>query len=182
MAVLRSQNKRLKDLGEFSFIETISKKIKNSFQVRKGIGDDAAVLKYTAQKDLLFTSDMLVEGTHFDERADPIEIGYKAICCSISDIAAMGGFPKFALVSLGVPEELSVKFAEDLYSGMQKAAKKYNADIVGGDTVRSEKITIAIAMIGDVKRNDSVTRSGAKPGDRIYVTGRLGNSLSDFSI
>lgn len=169
---------RLSKLGEFGFIERIRKYIKTDRTVVKGIGDDAAVLKYTKDKYLLFASDMLIEGVHFTLKdATPFQIGHKALACNISDIAAMGGIPHFATVSVGLSESLSVAFVDRLYEGILGLAKKFKVNIVGGDTSRSQKLVIDIAIIGEVKKEYLKLRSGARLNDAILVTGELGGSL-----
>ena len=121
---------------------------------------------------------MLIEGIHFNRQLPSRSIGRKAIGCSISDIAAMGGIPKYALVSLGVPSGLKLQFVRDVYKGMYQLAKTFSVDIIGGDTVKSNRITINVAMVGEAKKHDIVYRKGARIGDQIFVTGRLGKSLS----
>lgn len=158
-------------------IERISKKIKPGKTVIRGIGDDAAVLAYTKDKYLLFTTDMLVEGVHFRRKhATGAQVGRKALAVNISDIAAMGGVPKYALVSAGFPKKLPVRLADEMMRGIKTLAKEYGIHIVGGDTVRSGKIVISVALLGEVKKRDLTLRSGAKPGDLIFVSGTLGGS------
>ncbi len=168
---------RLKDLGEFNFIERVAKHIKASHRVIKGIGDDAAVISYKKGKYLLFTSDMMLEGTHFYRNAGGYLIGKKAINASISDIAAMGGLPKAALISLGVPGSLDVKYTDALYRGIRDAANRFNIDIGGGDTIESNKIIIDISLLGEVEKNHLLLRSNAKEGDGIFVTGAIGGTF-----
>jgi len=168
---------KLKDLGEFNFINRISKTIKLSSRVIKGIGDDAAVLKYTKNKYLLFTTDMLIEGKHFNKGDKAGLIGRKSLSCNISDIAAMGGMPKFAVISVGLPGSLDLKYADELYRGIKKIAEKFRVDLVGGDTVCSEKIVINIALIGEVEKENLALRSGAKENDIIFITGNIGGSI-----
>ena len=145
--------------------------------VIKGIGDDAAVLPYTKDKYLLLTTDMLVQDGHFTRQMPPRLIGHKALACNISDIAAMGGLPTFAVVSIGVPKDLPVRFIEDVYKGIQSTARDFNISIVGGDTIKTDKIVINVALLGEVEKKYLVTRDGAKAGDWIFVTGPLGGSL-----
>ena len=166
------------DLGEFGLIDRIRKYAPINAGVIKGIGDDTAVLRHTKDKYLLFTTDMLVEGTHFTCRMGGTAIGHKALACSISDIAAMGGAPTHAVVSLGVAPKIPVRFVEDIYKGMAVLAKRFGVSIVGGDTVRSDKAMINVALLGEVAKKHLVTRSGAKSGDWIFVTGTLGRSLA----
>ncbi len=169
--------KKISDIGEFGFIDLIKKQIGSS-SIIKGIGDDTAVVNFSADKYLLLTTDMLVEGVHFTRAMSAKAIGHKAIGCNISDIAAMGGLPKYAVVSIGLSGNLSIKFATDIYAGMNQLAKKFGVVIVGGDTVKSSKLIINVALTGEVKKDKVVLRSGAKKGDQIFVTGALGKSFS----
>ena len=168
---------KLKDLGEFNFINRISKTIKLSNLVIKGIGDDTAVLCYTKDKYLLFTTDMLVEGKHFYKSDKAELVGKKAISCNISDVAAMGGVPKFAVISVGLPGSLDLEYADGLYKGIKKAADGFGVDLVGGDTVSSKKIVINIALTGEVENKNLTLRSGAKENDAIFITGCIGGSI-----
>ncbi len=168
---------RIKDLGEFSLINRITKDIKTSARVIEGIGDDAAVLRHTRDKYLLFTSDMLVEGRHFRKTSGGYLVGKKSLSVNISDIAAMGGVPMFAVVSLGVPPSLDLKYVDALYKGIRDAARRFRIDLVGGDTVASENIVINVSLLGEVEKKNLVLRSGAKQGDAIFVTGAVGGSL-----
>lgn len=168
---------KLKDLGEFNFIDRINRAVKLSGQVVKGIGDDAAVLKYTKDKYMLFTTDMLVEGKHFNKYDNAGLVGAKAMSCNISDIAAMGGLPKFAVISVGLPGSLDLRYADELYRGVRKIADRFKVDLVGGDTVGSGKIVINIALIGEVEKENLTLRSAAKENDAIFVTGDIGGSI-----
>ncbi|MBF0331347.1 MAG: thiamine-phosphate kinase [Candidatus Omnitrophica bacterium] len=168
---------KLSHLGEFGLIETL-KKFQNLLpRVVKGIGDDAAVLKVKGGRYLLFTTDMLVEDVHFLRRMPAKAVGHKALACNLSDVAAMGGEPVFAVVSLGVPGDISAKYVKDLYTGMWEVAKEFGVSIVGGDTVRSEKVVVNIALLGEVEKRRLIRRQGARPGDWIFVSGALGGSL-----
>ncbi|MDE2231415.1 MAG: thiamine-phosphate kinase [Candidatus Omnitrophica bacterium] len=164
-------------IGEFGLIKALKKLVPVSQEVIKGIGDDAAVLPYNKREYLLLTTDMLAEGVHFTRRMPPEGIGHKALACNISDIAAMGGRPTFAVVSIGVPGNLPVDFIKDVYRGMERTAKDFGVSIVGGDTIKSGKIVVNVALLGRVEKKNLVTRGGAKPGDWIFVTGPLGGSL-----
>lgn len=169
--------KKLKALGEFGLIERISRRTKVDKSVIQGIGDDAAVLRFGRDKYLLLASDMLIEGVHFRREAAPPElIGHKALAVNISDIAAMGGIPRYALISVGLPEDSSIEFADRLYEGIRKLARKFKINIVGGDTSSSPELIIDIALLGEVKKRHLTLRSGARVGDAVMVTGRLGGS------
>lgn len=167
----------LRQIGEFGMIERIAKKIRCDRSVICGIGDDAAVVSYTRDKYLLFTTDMLVEGVHFRRKeATFAQIGRKALAVNISDIAAMGGLPKYAVVSLGFPKGFSLRAVDEIMRGMYALAKEFGINIVGGDTVRAQKIILCVSLAGEVKKGNLTLRSGAKPGDLIFVTGSLGDS------
>ncbi|MGH7198254.1 MAG: thiamine-phosphate kinase [Candidatus Omnitrophota bacterium] len=169
----------LKDIGEFGFIRHLKKTLKAGAGVRVGVGDDAAVLRVNAGKELLLTSDMILEGRHFRLRdARAFEIGWKAMAVNVSDIAAMGGLPTFAVVSVGLPANLTLNFVNELNRGLRAAASRFGARIVGGDTNRSEKIVLSVALLGEAGRGRAVTRSGARVGDVVFVTGSLGGSTT----
>jgi thiamine-monophosphate kinase len=169
---------KLSHLGEFGLIETL-KKFQNLLpRVVKGIGDDAAVLKVKGGRYLLFTTDMLVEDVHFTRRMSARAVGHKVLACNLSDVAAMGGEPVFAVVSLGVPGNLRARYVNDLYAGMWAVARDFGVSIVGGDTVRSEKIVVNIALLGEVEKRRLIRRQGARPGDWIFVSGLLGGSFA----
>lgn len=176
-------SKKIDQIGEFGLIEFIRKRLNVAANRRfaptviRGIGDDAAVLPYTKDKYLLLTTDMMAEGMHFTRRTPAKAVGHKALACNISDIAAMGGVPTCAVVSIGLPKNLSVKYVEDMYEGMQKLARTFGVSIVGGDTIKSNQIVINVALLGEVEKKYLVTRSTAKAGDWIFVTGALGGSL-----
>lgn len=164
-------------INEIGLIEKISRMIKTDSSVIRGIGDDTAVLKYTEDKYLLFTADMLVEGVDFTGKATPQDIGHKALACSLSDIAAMGGVPKYALVSLGLPKNNAGEFIDKFYRGLLKLAGDFKVNIVGGDLSYSRRIVIDVSIAGEVKKEKVVLRSTAKPGDLIFVSGALGGSI-----
>ncbi len=170
----------LPTLSEFELIKKFKMRTKISkSRVYKGIGDDTAVLR-TKNKNIyqLFTTDMLIEGEHFTlSETSAFRIGRKAMAVNISDIAAMGGLPTCAVVAVGLPAKLAGSFALSLYKGMEALAEKFGGSIVGGDTNRSEKLIVSVALLGEVSRRSLVLRSGAKPGDLLFVTGRLGGSL-----
>jgi len=168
--------KLLKDVGELEFIRYIARQIEGKGTALKGIGDDAAVVSINADYVMLFTADMLVEGVHFLRTQRACSIGHKAISCSLSDIAAMGATPKYALITLGLPKKLNFLFAKNIFRGILKTAKFFNVEIIGGDTVCSEKIIIDVFVCGTAKQQNVILRSGAKYGDCIFVTGSLGNS------
>jgi len=169
---------KLSSLGEFGLIQQIRKTAASNSGVVKGIGDDTAVLQFSAKEYLLFTTDMLVENVHFVRDAGGRAIGYKALACNLSDIAAMGGMPTYAVVSFGAPAGAPLRLVKDIFRGINDLARKFNVAIVGGDTVKSRKLAINIALLGRVAKTKLVCRCGARPGDVIFVTGKLGRSLS----
>jgi thiamine-monophosphate kinase len=165
-------------ITELSIIEYFQRNlISKSPLIIKGIGDDAAVIKINNDKYLLNTSDMLIEGRHFRKKENLYDVGYKSIACSLSDIAAMGGVPSFALVSLGIPKRFKPGDIKSLFKGLKKSASNFSVNIVGGDTNASGKLIIDVSMVGFVKPGNLVLRSQAKVGDYIFVTGSLGGSI-----
>ena len=168
---------KISQLGEFRLIARLSKFVPTSRSVVLGIGDDAAVLPYTKDKYLLFTTDMLADKVHFTLTMNPVQIGHKALACNISDIAAMGGVPIYAVISIGLPKDTPVAYIEKIYKGIGQTAKEYGVSIVGGDSIKSNTLTINVALLGVVKKKHLVTRAGAKPKDWVFVTGPLGGSF-----
>jgi len=169
--------KRLYSIGEDKLIKKFRRRYKKNRATVVGIGDDASVIKAIGAKFLVFTTDMLIEGIHFiNKEADPYKIGWKAMACALSDIAAMAAVPKTALVSLGLPPDLSVGFADKLSKGIDACASRFSVDISGGDTVNSPSgIVISISVIG--VSDKPVLRKGARVGDRIFITGSIGGSM-----
>lgn len=166
-------------LSEFELIARIRKKNSTSSRAILGIGDDTAVLRGAGAKDLLFTTDMLIENRHFRlKEATAYEIGRKALAVNLSDIAAMGGVPTVAVVALGLPKRLPGSFVGRLYDGMRKLAKAFRVDIVGGDTNASDRLVISVAMLGEVEKGKALRRSGARAGDCVVVSGSLGGSYA----
>jgi thiamine-monophosphate kinase len=168
---------KLKEIGEFGLIRRLTRYIKTDHSVIRGPGDDCAVVAYDAKRYLLLTCDMLVEGVDFTSRHKPELIGRKALAVSISDIAACGGIPRYALVSLGLPAGISVEKIEGIYRGLSRLARAYRINIVGGDISRAKALTIDVSLAGVVEKKRLVVRSGAKDGDVIFVTGSFGGSI-----
>ncbi len=168
---------RIKEIGEIALIKRMTKGLRFDRTVVKGPGDDAAVIEWTRDKYMLFASDMLVEGTHFTKKtASPYAVGWKALGRNLSDIAAMGGTPRYAVVSAGFNPGTDVSVADGISRGIRALADRFGVNIVGGDVVRSDRTTIDIAVVGEVEKNRLATRSGARPGDMIFVTGSIGGS------
>ncbi len=171
-----NKNQDLKNLGEFGLIDHLTKdiEIKNDSTIT-GVGDDAAVLDYN-NKQTVVTTDLLLQGIHFDLVYTPLKhLGYKSVVVNISDIYAMNATPKQIIVSVGISSRMSLDAVDQLYDGIKLACEKYNIDLVGGDTTTSlTGLTISITAIGEANNNDVVYRNGAKPNDLICVTGDLG--------
>ena len=164
-------------LGEFGLIDHLTEGIQlQNDSTKKGIGDDAAVLSYPADRQVLVTTDLLLEGVHFDLVYTPLKhLGYKAAVVNFSDIYAMNGTPRQITVSLGVSKRFSVEDMEQLYAGIRLACEDYGVDIVGGDTTSSlTGLTISITCIGEAGKDQIVYRNGAHETDLICVSGNLG--------
>jgi len=179
-----SNRTEISEYGEFGLIKHLTEniKLKNKSSII-GIGDDAAVLDYK-DKEVLVTSDLLLEGIHFDLTYTPLKhLGYKSAIVNFSDIYAMNGQPKQIIVSLGISKRFSVEDLEIFYAGLQLACENYGVDIVGGDTTSSMTgFTISITCIGESGRGKRVLRSGAKENDLICVTGDLGSAYMGLQL
>jgi len=170
--------------GEFGLIKHLTEKFKNENpSTLKGVGDDAAVLDYQNKK-VLVTTDLLLEGIHFDLVYVPLmHLGYKAAVVNFSDIYAMNGQPKQITVSIGVSKRFSVEDLEQLYAGIQLACEKYGVDLIGGDTSASlTGLAISITCIGEADEDKIVYRNGAKETDLICVTGDLGSAYMGLQL
>lgn len=171
-------------LGEFGLIDRLTKDFSNiNDSTELGIGDDAAVLNY-GNKRTVVTTDMLVEGIHFDLMYMPLKhLGYKSIVVNLSDIYAMNAEPKQVTVSLAISSKFPVEALEELYEGIHLACKNYKVDLVGGDTTSSlTGLVLSVTAIGEANEEDLCYRSGAKEGDLICVTGDLGASYLGLQI
>lgn len=170
---------KINQIGEFGLIDLIRKKIfSKDQQVIVNIGDDAAVIKSSPDRLLIFTTDTMVEKVHFDLSYFTFEeIGWKAMVANLSDVAAMGGLPTYALVTVGLPRSMQAGDVLSIYKGASRIAKRHNCKIIGGDTTLVPRdIFISIALLGEVEKGSLVTRGGAKKGDIICVTGKLGEA------
>ena len=178
------QRTEISTYGEFGLISHLTGKFKNeNASTLKGVGDDAAVLSYENKK-ILVTTDLLLEGIHFDLVYVPMtHLGYKAAVVNFSDIYAMNGEPKQITVSIGVSKRFSVEDMEQLYTGIQLACEKYGVDLIGGDTSSSlTGLTISITCIGEAEEDKIVYRNGAKSTDLICVTGDLGSAYMGLQL
>lgn len=166
---------KLSRLGEFGLIERIRRATPSDRRVKIGIGDDAAWVTNSFGSSLV-TADLLIEGVHFDLRWTSLyELGYKSLAVNLSDIAAMGGVPTFAILSLGIPAHFDSNEIANFYRGINSLARKCGVAIVGGDTNIAKSLIISVCVMGDPPRQP-IRRSGAKIGDDIFVTGTLGDS------
>ncbi len=175
---------QLSDLGEFGLIDHLTEnfKIKQKSTV-KGIGDDAAVLDFKDQS-IVLTTDLLVEGVHFDLSYVPLKhLGYKAVIVNLSDVYAMNATATQVTVSIAVSNRFPLEALEALYEGIETAANIYNVDVIGGDTTSSTTgLLISVTAVGELNKGDEVYRSGAKPNDLLVVTGDLGGAYMGLQI
>ncbi|MEM8953590.1 MAG: thiamine-phosphate kinase [Verrucomicrobiota bacterium] len=171
---------RLKDIGEDGLVERLTRDIRAGRDIVVGVGDDCAVVRGGRRGwyELLKT-DCVVEGVHYLRETPPAKVGWKAMARCLSDMAAMGGLGRYALVTVVMPGEREVSYIRGVYRGLRGAADSFGVSIVGGETASShgDEAVISVAMEGEVEVRRCVMRSGGKAGDRIYVTGRLGGSL-----
>lgn len=175
---------KLSDLGEFGLIEHLTKDCSiNHKSTVKAIGDDAAVIDFDG-KQTVVTTDFLVEGVHFDLAYMPLKhLGYKAIMVNLSDVYAMNAEATHVTVSIAVSNRFPLEALEELYSGIQLAAKIYNVDVVGGDTTSSNKgLIISVTAMGIVEKEQAVYRSGAKENDLLVVTGDIGAAYMGLQV
>jgi thiamine-monophosphate kinase len=177
----RSSRTKLSQIGELNLLDKIRKGFpQKATNVAVGIGDDAAVIK-PPRKYLLATTDMMVEGVHFDLRfITPFQLGFKLISVNISDIFAMGGKPGYCLLNVAVSRNMRAGFIDKLFDGVRAAMTLYRTVLVGGDLSAADKVCLSATLIGYA--GTYITRSGAKVGDRIYVTGTLGDSACGLEV
>jgi thiamine-monophosphate kinase len=167
---------------EFSLIHSWTKKAINQQGdgLSVGIGDDAAVFSISSGMELVACTDAMIETVHFlRETMAPEDVGYKSLISNFSDIAAMGGVPRFVLVTIGVPPTWSAEECQQIYEGMYEACALYGVRIIGGDTVATpDALHLSVTALGEVERGQALLRSSAKPGHLVFVTGRLGGSAA----
>jgi thiamine-monophosphate kinase len=180
-----STRTEIASLGEFGLIDHLTKdnETKQSSTL-KSIGDDAAVIKYEANEETLISSDMLIEGVHFDLTYVPLKhLGFKAVTVNVSDIYAMNGTPKQILMNLAISSRFSLEAMEEFYSGVYAACKFYNVDLIGGDTTSSlSGLAISITVIGSANKEEIVYRNGAQEKNLLVVTGDLGGAYMGLQI
>ncbi len=180
----RTKRTELSEIGEFGLIDLLSKDIsKSKDSTLYGIGDDCAVMD-AAGKKILISTDLLIEGVHFDMVYTPLKhLGYKAVVVNLSDVAAMNAIPEQITVSIGVSNRFSVEAVEELYRGIKLAASRYGVDIVGGDTTSSKKgLIISITAVGYADEKDIVYRHGASKGELLCVSGDLGGAYAGLLV
>jgi thiamine-monophosphate kinase len=176
---------KLKDIGEFGFIKRIEGGcIVRDKNVIRGIGDDCCVFKTSGEMAILLTTDMLVEKIHFLLSAiSPYELGRKSLAVNLSDIAAMGGTPREAVISIAIPDTVDLAVLDGVYDGMKSMAKEFEVNLLGGDTTSSpEHLVINIALVGEAKEDEILYRSGAGEGELIFLTGPVGSSAAGLDL
>lgn len=179
------QRTEISTLGEFGLIKHLTESIElKNPESKYGVGDDCAVLSYSDDKEILVTTDLLMEGVHFDLTYIPLKhLGYKSAMVNLSDIYAMGGMPKQITVSLALSQRFCIEDMEDFYEGLRLACEQHNVDIVGGDTTSSRTgLAISITAIGEVEKGKAIYRNGAKETDIICVSGDLGAAYMGFQL
>ena len=175
----------LKSIGEFGLIRQLKQQWPSSSPwIIKGIGDDAAILKARQGQQFLISTDVSIEGIHFDlAYHTPKDVGWRAGAANLSDIAAMGGTPLYLLVSMAVPVRVPPQHIRELYRGIQAACRPCNVELIGGDTSSSpSQIFLSLTIVGSVRANRALTRNKAEIGDRIYVTGTIGDANAGLRI
>ncbi len=165
-------------LGEDAVVAAITRGLPLGADVRHGAGDDCAVIGGPRDRVWqLLKTDCVIEGVHFLPEENPARVGWKALCRAVSDIAAMGGTPRHALITIAVAREVEMAWLRGIYAGLRKAARRFGVSIVGGETARSPgPAFISVALTGEVERARCVVRRGGRAGDTLFVTGRLGGS------
>jgi thiamine-monophosphate kinase len=162
-------------LGENGLLHLLTARWKTDARVLTGVGDDCAVLRGEGKNHfLIFKTDAVVEGVHFRPTEKPELVGRKALARALSDLAAMGATPLAAVITLGLPKDESVARLKKIYLGIERIAKKYGVNLVGGETTRAQQLFLNVALLGECRGYQPVLRSTAKPGDMIFVTGKLG--------
>ncbi len=170
--------KNIADVGEFGFIDIIKKK-GNPIDNITGIGDDCAIIPM-GDREIVVSIDTLTKGVHFFENINPYYLGRKALSVNISDVAAMAAIPKWAFLSVSLEKTESLEYMEEFLKGFYDVAEEFNVSLLGGDTTKSDVFSITVTIIGENKIGQSIKRSGAKVGDYVYVSGKIGCSYAGF--
>ena len=176
---------QLKEIGEFGLIDRIKNIVDaSSAELIVGIGDDAAAFRTSTNLLTLLTTDVLIEGVHFDlDYFTFQQLGWRALAVNLSDIAAMGGRPKYAVFSLGLPKKIQVESVEEFYQGAKELGNKFQTAVIGGDTTQSpDRLFISVTVLGEVKEEKLTLRSGAEVGDAVFVTGTLGGAHAGLQL
>ena len=181
-----SHRRRLSDSSEFRLIQAIRQQFSGPqhSSLVTGIGDDAAIIRFIQNEHLLISTDLMIEGIHFDLKLTTFrDIGYRATIANLSDIAAMGGVPRYILTSLAIPPTYGLRDLRAMYHGILSCCRQYNLQLIGGDTSGSKKgMFLGMTILGIVENSKALRRSGAKIGDRIYTTGTLGDSWAGLKL
>ena len=175
---------RVRECGEFGFIDSIKEDtIVDPSTVTIGIGDDCAVYSAAPTSEQLITTDMMVADIHFSPKTtEPFDIGYRLGAANISDIAAMGGTPRQAVIAVALPDDMTVEYMHRLFDGLKSVCRKYGVNLIGGDTVKTNgPLVLSVTIVGEVPRGKALLRSGAKPGDVVALTGPVGSSAVGLS-
>jgi thiamine-monophosphate kinase len=161
-------------VDELELVRLIRRRAGKSSGLVLGIGDDCAIFRPRPGEDLLFTTDQMIEGVHFRSDASAVEVGHRALARSLSDIAAMGGEPRFCLVSIAIPQKRGPAWIDGFYRGLMTLARRMKTPLAGGDLSRASSIYCDVMVCGAVPRGKALRRDGARPGDSVYVSGKLG--------
>jgi thiamine-monophosphate kinase len=169
---------KLRDVSEDRLLEILLADLPLGRNTLVGPGDDCAVVQGPGIRGkLLLKTDCVVEGVHYLPEDDPQKVGWKALCRPLSDVAAMGGEPLHALVSIMSPEDRTIAYWRSIYKGLSKAAGRFGVGIVGGETSRSQSVAVSVSLVGRAQGERLITRSGGQPNDLLFVTGTLGGSF-----
>lgn len=175
---------KLKDIGEFGFIDRIrADTLVRPENVVKGIGDDCSVFRSSPGLVTLITTDLLVEDVHFQlTRIPPYKLGRKSMAVNLSDIAAMGGTPRESVISIAIPETVEVETLDAVYAGMKSMAAAFDVNLLGGDTTASPApLVINVTLVGEAQEEEVLYRSGAEPGDLVFLTGPVGEAAAGLN-
>ncbi len=179
------QQTDISDIGEFGLVAVMRDTLgePSDDDLVSGIGDDAAVYRVGESETHVLTTDTLTEGIHFDRAFMPMEhLGFKAMSVNVSDIAAMNAEPRYATVTLGISQNVTVEMVETIYQGVKEACDAYDLTVVGGDTVSAHSLSLSVSIVGEAAEDDVVYRKGAKVGDKLCVTGDLGASYAGLKV